>query len=179
MDDQILRLLVKDCLNKKVEDFGILFREVFADICMISILKISENEYIESLLKEMYRHPNPKSAAVEMFGVRAYTTLTALGLNIDYTFNTYRSEWNSLKDVIAKIHEEISLKTDGKYKLRVSIDAVNALLIYAKKCRAMISNSLSQQDLCEVGKMYHILQKDNFDYSYILEKIQECRKNDL
>lgn len=161
-------------LNAK--NINILFREVFADICMIYILDISTKNYIESLLQEIELYPNDNSVSDEAFAIRIYTTLAAMDRKIEYTGDAYERSWEKVKTIIEKINEEIDMKINGKYGLIFSPNIVYALLNYSKECYRDISQSLNESDVVEVRKMYANLSNSNLQYKDILNEIEEYRK---
>ena len=174
-DDEIQLLFEKD-FESYVCDIDILFREVFADICMLYILGLDSNEYINSLLYELEMYPEPKNISVEVFAIRIFVTLTAMGRNIQYN-GKYNRVWNNINEHILKISEEIESEINGKYQFSIPTNSIFALLEYSKKSFETILESLTESDVCEVRKMYTTLLSDDFKYNDILEEIEQFRKD--
>lgn len=159
----------------KCDDLDILFREIYADICMLYILDISTDDYIESLLQELAINSDPIWNCDELFAIRMYVSLTATNKIKAYAYNRHRDFWTRIRALIYHIDEEIREGTDGKYKLPLPISSVFALLEYAQICYKTISASVKPAHTHEVIEMYTGLTRENFQYKTILDRIEECR----
>lgn len=170
-------LMAFESFQREIHDFDVLFREVFADICMVYLLDLSGTEYIKSLLKEIDKYPNDYNISLEIFATRIFVTLVAMNKKIEYDEAVCYSRWSQVKQVIDAIKDELESNIEGKYGLPFSVSAVLALITYAQDCYQTISEFLPQSEMIEVREMYSSLHSENFKYPYILEKIQECRAN--
>lgn len=81
LTDEEMRFVLSYNFKNLIDDIDILFHEVYADICMLHILNLETNDYIESLLQEMDMYPNEKNISDEMFVIRIYVTLKASQMN--------------------------------------------------------------------------------------------------
>ncbi|MDO5401060.1 MAG: hypothetical protein Q4F17_08785 [Eubacteriales bacterium] len=159
----------------RCDDLDILFREIYADICMLYILDISADDYIESLLQELALNANPLSTCEELFAIRIYVSLMATGKMSAYQRNKYRDLWAKIRALIYNIDEEIREGIDGKYKLPLPISSIYALLQYAQICYNTISTSVKPMHTIEVREMFSCLTREDFEYKTILDRIDECR----
>lgn len=159
----------------KCDDLDILFREIYADICMLYILNVPTGDYIESLLHELAINSNPIWNCNELFAIRIFVSLTATNKIKAYENNKHRDLWAQIRTLIYHIDEEIHEGTDGTYKLPLPISSVFALLEYAQICYKSISASVKPVHTHEVKEMYACLTRDNFQYKTILDRIEDCR----
>lgn len=93
-----------------------------------------------------------------------------------YTYNKYRDLWAQIRTHIYHIDEEIREETDGKYRLPLPISSVYALLQYAQVCYDTISRSVKPAHTVQVREMYSCLTREDFQYSTVLSRIEECRR---
>lgn len=165
---------------ERLEDINYLFQETYADVCMLYLLKIDEEEYISSLLQEFACNP-PVSDEIsyETLAVRIYSTLCASKRSIHYSHERYSKEWVIVQEIIQAIQSEIANKTDGKYGLSYSIAAINALKNYASLCYSTLSQALTAEKIQNLQNMYQSLKQPDLEYSMILEKIDSCRSKML
>ena len=159
----------------RCDDLDILFREIYADICMLYILDISSDDYIESLLQELALNANPLSTCDELFAIRIYVSLVATNKMNAYQRNKHRDLWVKIRTLIYNFDEEIREGIDGKYKLPLPISSIYALLQYAQTCYNTISTSVRPMHTIEVREMFSCLTREDFQYKTILDRIEECR----
>lgn len=157
------------------EDLDILFREIYADVCMLYILDMQPDDYIESLLIELDKDVNPLLISNYIFSIRIFVSLTATRKKWAYGGNRYRDLWVTIRTQIAHINEEIFNETDGKYKTPIPIGAVFALLEYANECYNTISTMVKPKDTIEAREMVLCLSRKNLDYRTIIKRVEECR----
>lgn len=179
LNDDEIQFFFYHAFECYVEDIDVLFREVFADICMLHILNLDRDNYIFSLLQEIANHPEPNNISDEMFAIRIYATLTAIKKDIKYDGNAYRSDWNKIEKIINEIKKDIDNNVDGMVELPIPSSAIYALTMYAEECYKTMSTSLLRANLIEVNQMYSSLLSDDFQYYNILREIEECRENML
>lgn len=167
--------LGKQHFLKKCNDLDILFREVYADICMLHILELPSDEYIESLLEELEKNATTESSSPECFAARIYVSLTAMGKAPIYHRSTYCDTWSTVLKHLNHIECEIREGTDGQFSFSLPISSVYALLEYAVICYDTIRTAVDRDSTNSVREMYSCLTKKEFSYSLIMEKIEECR----
>lgn len=160
------------------DDIDYLFREIYADICLLTILKLPADEYVHSLLNIDWYTRN-KSIAHEAFAVRIYVTLQVMGKKIPYPNSTKDEE--KVSELLHNIQEEIDKECDGKYKLPYSINAIIDLIKYGKKCKNIMDKDLelAEDDVDEVREMYESLAyfKCYPGYDYIVDAIDAYRQD--
>lgn len=162
---------------RRCEDLNTLFREIYADICMIYLLDIQTDDYIGSLLQELSHNSNPIYVCDELFAIRIYVSLVATNKLEAYQHNKHRDIWVNLRAIIANIDKEICEETDGKFKLALPISSIYTLLDYAKLCFETISTTVKPKHTDEVRQMLSCLTTEDFAYHTVLAKIEECRTN--
>lgn len=156
-------------------DLDTLFREVYADICMLHILNLQTDDYIESILQELANHPDVESITYDAFAIRIYICLTALNRAKKYERNSHRDIWTKIRTIISNIQSEIENETDGETKLHYPIGSVYSLLQYAEICCRTICTLLPFSHTMEVRDMYSKLLAPTLEYSTILGEIENCR----
>lgn len=177
LNDDEIQNAVYFIFETRVCDIDILFREVFADLCMLYILDLEIDEYIESLLQEMNMYPDKNNISLETLAIRIYATLKAIGKDVKYNGMNYRHEWNKVYKIIEQISEEIDENTEGKYKLPLTIASILSLKEYSVRCYDTISKLLPESETISVKQMYTDLSSDNFEYKNILKEIEKHREN--
>lgn len=178
IDDENIVLSFKGSFEIESNDIDTLFREVFADLCMLFILNIEPSKYIESLLQELSEHPNEENNSKICFAIRIYATLTAMGQEIEYSGNIYESEWQSINEYIQQMKEEIDNRVVGRYSLDISTGTIWALSKYAKGCYYLIKK-VKCSELNDIREMYNTLDIETFKYQNILKEIEKYREEIL
>lgn len=172
-NDQIL--IGRSQFSSHMKSLDVLFREVYADICMLCILDIGVDEYIESLLLEFASQDTSELITDEAFAIRIFVSLSAVGESISYNGSSCHTEWKKIEDIIRKIEYELVNDTDGENDFYIPSGAIYPLLVYAKMCYDSLNNSLSNKDKQNVVKMYSRLSGENFQYLAVLHEIEQCR----
>ncbi len=178
IDDENIKLSFNYSFVDESYDVDTLFREVFADICMLFILNIEPSKYIESLLQEISEHPDKENNSEICFAIRMYATLTAMNQEIEYTGNVYTSEWQSINSHIQHMKEEIDNKEVGRYPLDIPTGTIWALSKYAKGCYCRIKK-VDCSELDDIREMYNTLDIETFKYQNVLMEIEKYREEIL
>lgn len=176
LDDNEIKHVFCSSFEPIVGDIDILFREVFADICMMHVLGLPANDYIGSLLQEIEDHSEKNDASVDAFAIRIFVVLTVMKIKIEY-IEGKQYIWRQIFQKICKIKNGISDECIYDVELGIPLPAILALLQYAELCYETISTSLLKEDVVEVKQMYSALLNDNFKYQTILKEIESCREN--
>lgn len=151
--DQLLRAIIVNChsdkiniqIREKVSDdvieilynycdmFAKLFREIFADLCMIKIIDVPMGDYVNIICSDIYdKNGNlvDNDNAVLMDVIRIYIVIKACGTNPDISFfKDYQEIYRYVK----------TLNRDFKSRKYIDINHINyvsiqAILSYAKTC---------------------------------------------
>ena len=176
LTDAQVTLALNECFMVYLQDVDILFREIFADVCMLHILKISSSEYVKSLMKEIKAYPDNSSLTYyDNFAIRIFVVLTAskriVSKNLDVG-----DDWDEVFSKISSIRDDILNETNGKYNSYIPSNAIDAMLAYAKKCYEHISNSLYNSLTENVQQIYTSLSEGVVEYQSFLTEIDNYRK---
>lgn len=173
-DDAIVRGLHQ--FELRFNDLNILFREVYADICMLHILDVQTGDYIESLLlglEGLELHPKKRKNTIDVYAIRIFVALNAMNRQNEFSEVHDSNLWPEIHEKIKHITKQIEILKDGS-ELHYPISAVSALLDYAKECYQTIKRMLPSTDTEEVRQMYDKLYGEQ-PYISILTAITECR----
>lgn len=156
-----------------------LFREVFADICMVSLLNLDSNTYLDSLYKDVIGNPG----TVEFTAVRIFTTLSAVKKDIPEQRDGYDGE---VSDLFFGTLQGLILnqpnRDNATYQFPIGI--VKQLQIYSDKCASDIKALLEDDDetsrmVSTLQTMYHNVISTNIDYNLLQGFINDYRKKSL
>lgn len=156
-----------------------LFREVFADICMVCLLNLDSNTYLDALYKDVIGNPG----TVEFTAVRIFTTLSAVKKDIPEQGDDYDEEVTD--QFFRTLQRLIMNQTDRDtttYQFPIGI--VNQLRIYSDKCASDIKALLEDDDetngmVSTLRMMYHNVISTNINYNLLQEFINDYRKKSL
>lgn len=177
--DRAFIIQEKENFARRCIDLDILFREIYADICMLYFLDVPRDDYIESLLAELATNPDPRNTANDMFALRIFIALTATGKYGVYERNHFRDLWSNIRIVINMLNMGHVTTESRRYRFPFPIEVVHNLQMYAQDCYSIISQSVYQSDTDTVRNMIKKINDTNFTYAFILEKIEKCRTNML
>ncbi len=161
-----------------LNDLSILFRETYADICMLYLLSIDSTEYIQSLLSDLTAGNRPdEERRYEQFAIRIYVCLTAAGRVIPY---------EDIRQRDPRLHEEIDKIRAGldngneDLKRLFPLTSIRFLQLYVKKCY----NSLSQhptgsRQLTDIRSMFANVASPDMVYTEFITIIDDYRKKIL
>ncbi len=157
-----------------------LFREVFADICMVCLLNLDADVYLDSLYKGVLEKPD----SVEFTAVRIFTTLSAVKKRIPERLNRSNDEvGEQFSFSVQRLKAGRSNWDTISKTYRFPINCVKQLQIYSDKCAADIEDLLKDDEVKEMvvklQKMYSNVVSTNMDYSLLREFIDDYRKRIL
>lgn len=153
-------------------DLSILFREIYADICMLYLLPISEQEYVESLIQELATEKRVEDRRYEQFAIRIYTGLTAIGRHIPWKYvqrgdGKLYKELNSISTHLNADEEELTDRL-------IPMTSIYHLLRYASLCYKGLCQ-LPPKELETVQKMFDGSVSSQLNYEQFLEYINQYR----
>ncbi len=178
--DHKLPYLFKCYFAQLINDLENLYKEVFADICMIYFLDIPSCEYIHSLLNEMIMYPTKEGLSEEIFAIRIFTALYACGKEPEYCGEYKDSEaWSHMCEYISWVKEDIEHGITGLHDLPIPMGAIWGLMEYALGCYKSLSSSLSNERLENIRNMYNVFSRSNVHYTDILSAIDSHRQETI
>lgn len=166
--------------SKLLEDLHTLFRETYADVCMLFLLPVDLNKYIKSHVQELRTEPMEYDRPYEQYAIRLFVALTAADCTIPWDYirrldKTLYNEMKRLKKLINEAKEDMSHC--------IPIVSVLNLLDYTKKCHYMIKK-VDSEKLDKLRYMFKNMvpqERKNrvnyeMDYESFLGHIDEYRK---
>lgn len=159
-------------------DLTMLFRETFADICMLSLMRLDAVSYINSFLPD-FSGDTPKP--YEAYAIRIYAALWAVEKHIPpiVAFQD-NCEVQKLLISIATVQHRKSNSFNPEEEYRIPAAAVKSLLDYTKKCGEDIKNLIiADAELETLYTMYTNVSSPNMDCAVLQKHINEYRRNYL
>ena len=159
-------------------DLCYLFREVYADICMMYLLPLTPEFYIETLVEELSIGIQ-EQASYEQYATRIYVCLTASGKNVLETINRCRHiDKQNLEQICTefdKIQKSLQLGMESEDRL-IPIGSVDQLKKYAEECYKTLEENFGGD--AHRGKARELFNAicDCKDYNQILSTINSYRK---
>lgn len=158
-----------------------LFREVFADICMVCLLNLEADTYLGALYGGVVERPD----SIEFTAVRIFTTLSAVGKDIPEQAGSSGDEvCEKFASSIGRlIVNRLDRDTDPE-NYQFPIGCVRQLKKYSDKCAADLKALLEGDDEMEemvdrLQRMYCNVMSTNMDYTLLREFINDYRKKCL
>lgn len=154
-----------------LEDLSILFREIYADICMLYLLPISNEEYVASLMKDLLSEKDEKKRRYEQVAIRIYVGLKSAGRPIPLSYILKNSEelGKEVEAIDACIRDEREMK-----KRLIPITSVRFLFRYAEHCFEQLRKK-PQPGLEEIRGMYRNVISPEMDYKKFTMDINRYR----
>lgn len=151
-----------------LEDLSILYREVYADICMLALLPINAERYAQSLLSEL--QPEELLGYAQM-AVRIYVCLQATGYGIPYR---YISEQNI---AFYKILMRIEDGNPGENCFPIA--SIIPLENYAKRCYHRLHNRFEEADcqkmVQKMQKTFRAISEEEGLYAQLIQDVDDYR----
>ena len=152
-----------------------LFREIFADICMVHLLDLDANTYMEAFHHDISGNPD----AAEFYAVRIFTTLTAVGQPVP------ERPWSADGGAEGRFFSTLKrfvLRGDrglvpDTYQFPMS--CVEQLEEYSNCCAEKISELLTSDAVGKLRKMYQNVISPEMSYQELQQFIQEYRQSYL
>lgn len=168
-----------DLYSRQLHNMEILFRECYADICMIHILKISAADYVHMLLAEL-----PESLAhdvLELFAIRIYAVVVGCKLP---SFSLRRDEPQNVLYVARMINSiQVAIEQNREsLSLSLPVSAIYALANYSACCYQSLCDSIPEDAAGSVRKMYETITEEKPDkaedklYNNVLSYISDYRE---
>lgn len=156
--------------------FTMLFREVFADICMVSLLDLDENTYLDSFYDDISE--NPTSA--EFYAVRVFTTLTALDKPIPRKrTSTDTTGEKQFFSALKRLTRQYPRQNIESVVYQFPLGCILKLQLYSDCCVEKIKDLLNSEDVKQLRRMYKNVIDSNMKHQDLQQFIQEYRKRYL
>ncbi|MEY8388919.1 hypothetical protein AALC17_16840 [Oscillospiraceae bacterium 38-13] len=170
-NDTKLNQIKKAHFSDLLRDLSFLYREIYADICMLHLLPVSETEHIESLIQELATEKRVENRRYEAFAVRIYVSLVASRRNIPWE-HIKKSDENLYWEM-QEIQQCLSADVEPRERL-FPLTSIYFLLRYAEGCFDRLCRQ-PQESLQKVWKMFHNVISPDFNYEIFLEDINQYR----
>lgn len=152
-----------------------LFREVYADICMLYLLPLKTETHVRNLLEGL---AGGSETDYETFAVRIYVALTVLGRQSQipqHLEDADQANWQQLHKEIEKVRIGMEQEKEGTDRL-LPLSSIHFLLQYARECADSLRTALDgSAGVGEIVKMFQAIA-DGLDYYTLLDAINEYRK---
>ena len=174
------RLVEKEWIRYYLNDIKILFREVYADLCMLRILNLDVAEYVNALIDESYSDSSEGAEHfVPQFAIRVYSVLVARKQyhkcrNV-VPKSRYLSVWKRALANMKAFHEEIESGVDGINRLAIPTSCIYAIVRYAQACNKELE-CLDETLVASTKELYINAERGMTDYAEALSKIGESRR---
>lgn len=154
-----------------LQDLYTLFREIYADICMLYFLPLETTSYVNSLVDDLVLNgDNP----YEQFAIRIYISLAVSRRSIpEKTYFASSDAASHLYEEIKKIQSE--LVQDEEPERLFPISSIRYLIEYAQECYKSLDSSLAgKSSLEDIKNMFNgVVHEMNYDK--LLEPISTYR----
>lgn len=165
-----------DCENY-LYDLGNLYREVYADICMLYLLPIREAEYAESLIADLNTNSeDDRNLPYEWFAIRIYVSLKASERRIP--FRAIRDLSETMYRKIKEIAQLIESETES-FNQELPVTSICYLLSYMKGCFQSLKALPEAGTKSKIEKMFRNVVSERMNYVEFLTVIDEYRRKIL
>lgn len=164
-----------------LHDLLILYRECFADMCMLTILpQITTENYIKSLVDELEREELERKRIdekFEQFAIRICVSLYATGKPLPNRNSIYK--YQELYQECMNIQNGLEQECD-EYERRFPITSIYHLLEYVKVCNSSLCKQLENDSQgSTIQEMFSNVTSNPLDYDYFLNVIDRYRCDTL
>ena len=176
-----------------LEAISSLFREIYADICMLLLLEIDPDQYAQMRIIDLNSSNGAnllEADLLEMVSYQIFISLTAIGFDVRnlefiYSINYDDYPYSNLRKKILSIREIIftgSFDERTSYQYCIPPECAEAILEYAKQCAAKLRTSLEKKgcrdNVAKLRGMFENSRKADMDYKelqkYILAYRESC-----
>lgn len=156
--------------------FTMLFREVFADICMVSLLELDADAYLDAFYDDICG--NPTSA--EFYAVRVFMTLTAVGKPVPGRRKSADAAAEDLFfSALKRLTRQYSERDMESGIYQFPFGCVRRLQVYSNSCGEKIKDLLNSEDVKQLRRMYQNVINPNMKHQELQQFIQEYRERYL
>ncbi len=161
-----------------LEDLHTLFRETYADVCLLFLLPVRLDQYLASHVQELRTEPVEQERPYEQYAIRLYVAIKAVDRENEL-------QWDELKRLDPLLYNEMKhlkeLIEIGEEKISrlIPIVSVLDLLRYAKTCYENIQ-AAPEDKRKELRQMFQNIVPEKgattIDYKTFLRDIDDYRK---
>ena len=175
-DSHALRGCASEFRCHLMQNLETLFRECYADICMLHILNVDAESYVNILLQELPEDASQKEKENrELFAMRIYAVLTACGKSFRYDRERYCAVGPEVERSWARIFNALQEDVISS-PLVLPYSCIDALTEYAKCCYESLCGNIRYDDTEGVRAMFAAVT-DGTSYSEILKEIDKSRSH--
>lgn len=151
-------------LSIELSDLCILYREIYADLCMLCLLGMNAEQYVNSFLPELASHQK----SYEQMAIRIYVCASV-------ALKTERWDFVAGKDAL--LCGKLKKIADKDPKGRTFPDAsVQPILEYAQLCYESLEKRRERSKECdEVERMYRVASQTGDSYDELLRSVEAFR----
>lgn len=163
----------KNDFKNLLEDLSVLFREIYADICMLYLLPLDAKVYVKSFLPELTPNKNDaKRVQYEHFAIRICVSLMATKHQIP---NSSGEDGELLYRALTRIHRYVKNKSWNEGSLGL-VSSTDSLLEYARECYLSLETSLQgSKQAKKIRKMFNNAASLDLNYDQFLNDINGYR----
>lgn len=178
-DIDTIHYLYSKYFSHLLEQIGRLFKEIYADICMLFLLPIASEEYLKQFSDELNNEnadyplddiddASFRSQLYEIYSIRMYVSLVASN---NYLPCYTESDPNYYKRICDNLHEiDKAIHLEDEIDSYIPTGVIIQLLQYAKDCYSSFQKSGSSP-LFDM-----VFENNNIDYNKLLKYIDDHRK---
>ena len=156
--------------------FTMLFREVFADICMVSLLDLDADTYLDAFYDDICGKPT----SAEFYAVRIFTTLTTVGKTVPRRHGAVNTEAeDQFFSVLKRLSRQNSEEDKKQATYQFPLGCIRRLQMYSEGCGEKVKELLSAEDVKRLRRMYQNAINPNMEHQELQRFIQEYRKKYL
>lgn len=185
--DKNLQRYAYNNFKKLLNTLCMLYREVFADICMLRLLNIDRDYYLDSLIERMYIADLSDIVDVnedddlfwEFYAIRYYICMKACGNSVERGHHKQHQKWDRFFIEIEKIGMALN-NPKTNVKSFYPRETIQPLLNYANECYTTISNILTNSKLAKnISDLFSNVVNDRVNYSELEKTINDYRREML
>ena len=167
-----------DEFQKDLHDLSMLFRECYADLCMLHLLNVDQEQYIQNLMDDLRIQHEGKKLHYEQVAIRIFVTLTANGSSPSETLDKVKYIDQKLGETLERIISALDRK-DNLNANRIPLMSVLSLQNYVITCKSLLRSNISREACEELRGMYKNVVSLDIKYAAFLDAIDQYRIHQL
>lgn len=167
-----------DEFQKDLHDLSMLFRECYADLCMLHLLTVDQEQYIQNLMDDLRIQHEGKTLHYEQVAIRIFVTLTANGSSPSETLDRVKYIDQKLGETLERIISALD-RNDNLNSNRIPLMSVLSLQKYVITCKSLLRSNISREDCEDLRGMYKNVISLDIKYAAFLDAIDQYRIHQL